>query len=55
VLVSVFVGYQKIRGGDIVAHREWMLRSYALIFAAVTLRLWREGCGDSGSGVLHAS
>ncbi|WP_246362928.1 DUF2306 domain-containing protein [Paenibacillus alba] len=26
--------------GDIQAHKEWMLRSYALTFAAVTLRLW---------------
>ncbi|TXK83457.1 DUF2306 domain-containing protein [Paenibacillus sp. N3.4] len=25
---------------DIQAHKEWMLRSYALTFAAVTLRLW---------------
>lgn len=25
---------------DFAAHREWMLRSFALTFAAVTLRLW---------------
>lgn len=25
---------------DIQAHKDWMLRSYALTFAAVTLRLW---------------
>lgn len=32
--------YQRIRHGDVRGHREWMLRSYACIFAAVTLRLW---------------
>jgi uncharacterized membrane protein len=40
VLVTVMSGYLAIRRGRIVAHREWMLRSYALIFGAVTLRLW---------------
>ena len=25
---------------DLVAHREWMIRSFALTFAAVTLRLY---------------
>lgn len=29
-----------IRARDVVAHRRWMLRNYALAFAAVTLRLW---------------
>lgn len=33
-------GYVSIRQRHIVQHREWMLRSYALIFAAVTLRIW---------------
>lgn len=40
VLVTVVQGYLRIRAGKIVAHREWMLRSYALIFGAVTLRIW---------------
>jgi uncharacterized membrane protein len=31
--------YLRIRQRNIPAHREWMLRSYALIFAAVTLRI----------------
>lgn len=30
----------KIRKGDVVEHRKWMWRSYALTFAAVTLRLY---------------
>jgi hypothetical protein len=32
--------YFRIRAGEVKSHREWMIRSYALIFAAVTLRLW---------------
>jgi len=39
-LVSLSVGYLKIRRREITEHREWMLRSYAFIFGAVTLRLW---------------
>jgi uncharacterized membrane protein len=31
--------YAAARQAEIAAHRAWMLRSYALIFAAVTLRL----------------
>jgi uncharacterized membrane protein len=29
----------RIRAGDVAAHRAWMVRSFALTFAAVTLRL----------------
>lgn len=32
--------YRKIRNGDIEAHREWMIRNFALTLAAVTLRNW---------------
>ncbi|MDA0369651.1 MAG: DUF2306 domain-containing protein [Proteobacteria bacterium] len=32
-----------ILAGDVVHHRRWMIRSYALTFAAVTLRLWLPG------------
>ena len=32
--------YRHIRNGDVLAHRVWMLRSYALTLAAVTLRLY---------------
>ncbi len=32
--------YRSIRKGDIKSHREWMIRSFALTFAAATLRLW---------------
>ena len=33
-------GYVKIRQKNIEAHRQWMIRSYAVTFAAVTLRIW---------------
>jgi hypothetical protein len=39
-LGTTLVGYLRIRHGDVRSHREWMLRSYACIFAAVTLRIW---------------
>ncbi|MFN8413880.1 MAG: DUF2306 domain-containing protein [Anaerolineales bacterium] len=32
--------YSSIRAGNVKAHREWMIRSFALTFAAATLRLW---------------
>jgi uncharacterized membrane protein len=32
--------YRSIREHDVAAHQAWMIRSYALTFAAVTLRLW---------------
>lgn len=32
--------YLSIRAGDVVAHRRWMVRNFALTLAAVTLRLW---------------
>ena len=39
VLVTTTLGFVRIRQGRVQSHREWMVRSYALIFAAVTLRL----------------
>ncbi|MFJ5229646.1 DUF2306 domain-containing protein [Kitasatospora sp. NPDC088391] len=40
VLVTTGLGVREARRGRIARHRRWMLRSYALIFAAVTLRIW---------------
>jgi uncharacterized membrane protein len=39
VLVTTSVGFARILAGDVASHREWMLRSFALIFAGVMLRL----------------
>jgi len=32
--------YLKVRRGDVEAHRQWMIRNFALTLAAVTLRNW---------------
>jgi uncharacterized membrane protein len=40
VLLSTTVALARIRSGNVQSHREWMTRSYALIFGAVTLRLY---------------
>lgn len=37
---STLVAYRHIRRGDKMAHRAWMLRSYGLTLAAVTLRVY---------------
>jgi uncharacterized membrane protein len=37
---STVTAYIYVRRGRIDLHRTWMLRSYSLTFAAVTLRLW---------------
>ena len=37
--ITTAVAFVRIRQGEVLAHREWMIRSFALIFAAVTLRL----------------
>src|SRR5215207_7265829 len=39
-LTTALQGYRSIRRGRVTRHREWMLRCYALIFGAVTLRIW---------------
>jgi hypothetical protein len=37
---STMTAYVCIRRGRVDLHRKWMLRSYSLTFAAVTLRIW---------------
>ncbi|WP_125614618.1 DUF2306 domain-containing protein [Specibacter cremeus] len=32
--------YRAIRAGDVRSHQAWMMRTFALTYAAVTLRLW---------------
>lgn len=39
-LGSIILAYTSILKKKIEAHRRWMIRTYALTFAAVTLRLW---------------
>jgi uncharacterized membrane protein len=40
LLVTSVAAYVTIRRRQVARHRAWVTRSYALIFAAVTLRLW---------------
>jgi hypothetical protein len=39
-LISVIKAYTSIIKRDIIQHENWMIRNYALTFAAVTLRIW---------------
>ena len=39
-LFTTTMAYRYIRGGNQALHRRWMIRSYALTFAAVTLRIY---------------
>lgn len=40
VLLTTTVALMRIRSGNVQSHREWMTRSYALVFSAITLRLY---------------
>jgi uncharacterized membrane protein len=39
-ITTTFIAYLAARRGDIAAHRGWMVLSFALTFAGVTLRLY---------------
>ncbi len=39
-LVTTYMAFSRIRSMDIEKHQQWMIRSYALAFAAVTLRIY---------------
>jgi uncharacterized membrane protein len=41
--------YVAIRARDVVSHRRWMVRNFALAFAAVTLRLWLPAAVVAGA------
>lgn len=50
-LAWLFTGwraYLAVRAGKLAAHRRWMVRNFALTFAAVTLRLWLPGSMVAG-------
>jgi uncharacterized membrane protein len=42
-LTTGAMALRAIRAGNVVAHRRWVVRNFALTFAAVTLRLWLPG------------
>lgn len=39
-IATTAMGVQRIHAGDLSGHRRWMTRSFALTFAAVTLRIY---------------
>jgi uncharacterized membrane protein len=39
-LICPAFGLRAVKRADYVAHRAWMVRSFAMIFAAVTFRIW---------------
>lgn len=47
-LATCIIAYISVRSRDYEAHREWMIRSYALCLAAVTLRLYLPLSGLAG-------
>jgi hypothetical protein len=53
-LASTITAFIHIRARRIEQHRVWMLRSYALTFAAVTLRIWLPLSQIAGLPILEA-
>jgi uncharacterized membrane protein len=49
-LQSGLLAYLAIREGDVTRHRRWMVRNFALTFAAVTLRLYLPASAGAGLG-----
>ena len=43
LLFTGYMAFSNIRRGRIQSHRKWMIRNYALIFGAVTLRIYIRG------------
>ena len=42
-LITTIMAFITIKKGAVDTHQNWMIRSYALCWAAVTLRLWLPG------------
>ncbi len=53
-LYTGYQAYRHIRARDINGHRRWMIRNYALTFAAVMLRTWLPISGALGIDFLMA-
>jgi uncharacterized membrane protein len=46
-IYTTFKAYKHIRNKQLVLHEEWMYRSYAVTFAALTFRVWSAVVGYS--------
>lgn len=53
-LYTALRAYRSIRAGDVLSHRRWMIRNFALTFAAVTLRLYVPAALGFGIGLAAA-
>lgn len=53
-IVTTSMAYRHIRAGNVRIHQDWMIRSYALTLAAVTLRLYLPLGQISGYGFEEA-
>jgi len=53
-LFTTYMAFSKIRIMDIDSHQQWMIRSYALAFAAVTLRIYLPVSQMAGIAFLDA-
>ncbi|MCS3794964.1 DUF2306 domain-containing protein [Niastella sp. OAS944] len=40
-MATTIKAWRSAMGGQITAHKEWMIRSYALTLSALTLRAWK--------------
>jgi len=48
--ISTFLAYRVIRKGNILLHREWVLRSFSLAFFFVTFSFWVPVLAGAGHG-----
>ena len=48
-LVATFIAYKRILERDWLAHQRWMIRSYSLTLAFVSLRIWLGGLVLTGA------
>lgn len=46
-MATTGLAVKKARDGDYLAHRDWMIRSYALTLSAITLRAWKWSINNS--------
>ena len=53
-LASAWIALSAIRRGQVATHRDWMVRNFALTFAAVTLRLWLPALTFASGSFLEA-
>lgn len=46
-IMTTALAVKTAKSGDFIAHRDWMIRSYALTLSAITLRAWKWSITNS--------